>query len=292
MPSTYTNILRLELQADGENDGTWGQILNDNVIALIDDAIGGTASISTTGGTTTLTTNDGAADQARNKMLDISGSLGSNAIIEVPALSKTYLVRNNTSGSFTVEILVNGQTAGAGVIVAQGQAEWVYCDGTDILPTNHVTGPNSTSDNALARFDGTTGRAVQGSNWLLEDDDELNAQDKPAYNTPLRLNGVGSTSNTVTVDLSSYSIVEFEPTADLTVDITNPSSNGRSTALVKITGGGDHALTFQVDSGNGTFYWENGSAPSFSTGSDFDIVALVQTGANEVSAKLAYQAPA
>ena len=54
MASTYTNILRLELQADGENDGTWGQILNDNVIALIEDAISATTSINTTGGTTSV----------------------------------------------------------------------------------------------------------------------------------------------------------------------------------------------------------------------------------------------
>jgi hypothetical protein len=134
MASTYTNILRLELQADGENDGTWGQILNDNVIALAEDAIAATTSINTTGGTTTLSTNQGSADQARNAMLDITGSLGSDALIEVPAQSKHYIVRNNTTGSQTVEVLVTGQSAGAGVIVPQGCAQWVYCDGSDVYP--------------------------------------------------------------------------------------------------------------------------------------------------------------
>jgi hypothetical protein len=149
MPSTYTNILRLELQADGENDGTWGQILNDNVIALIEDAVAGTASISTTGGTTTLSTNDGADDQARRKVLDVSGSLGSDAIIEVPAQSKTYVVRNRTSGSQTVEVLVAGQSAGNGVVVPQGETQSLYCDGSDVEPA----APAIPRGNEAALFD-------------------------------------------------------------------------------------------------------------------------------------------
>jgi hypothetical protein len=144
MASTYTNILRLELQADGENDGTWGQILNDNVIALAEDAIAATTSINTTGGTETLSTNQGSADQARNAMLDITGSLGSDALIEVPAQSKHYIVRNNTTGSQTVEVLVTGQSAGAGVEVQQGTAQWVYCDGSDVYPAAGPVNPDGT----------------------------------------------------------------------------------------------------------------------------------------------------
>jgi hypothetical protein len=136
MPSTYTDILRLELQADGENDGTWGQILNDNVIALIEDAIAGTADVSTTGGTTALTTNDGAEDQARKRAINVTGSLASDAIIEVPAQTKPYRVINGTSGSFTVEVLVSGQSAGNGVVVPQGFRQEVWCDGTNVEPTS------------------------------------------------------------------------------------------------------------------------------------------------------------
>lgn len=173
MASTYTNILRLELQADGENDGTWGQILNDNVIALIEDAVSATTSISTTGGTTTLSTNQGSTDQARNAMLDVTGSLGSNALIEVPAQSKHYIVRNNTSGSFTVEVLVSGQSAGAGVVVPQGAAQWVYCDGSDVhpaaapieqdgdLPSLSVSG--SATVNGSATFNGTLVHSSTGA---------------------------------------------------------------------------------------------------------------------------------
>jgi hypothetical protein len=135
MPSTFTPLLRLELQADGENDTTWGQIVNDNVISLIEDSVAGEAAISTTGGTTTLSTNDGAVDQARYAVLKVTGTLSSDATLEVPSgVTKPYLVVNDTSGSFTVEVLVAGQSAGAGVVIPQGYQQRVYCDGSDVEP--------------------------------------------------------------------------------------------------------------------------------------------------------------
>ena len=39
MPSTYTTRIRIEKQADGENPNSWGDILNQNVIDLVDDAV-------------------------------------------------------------------------------------------------------------------------------------------------------------------------------------------------------------------------------------------------------------
>ena len=41
MASTYTTNLRLTKQGDGENPNSWGQILNDGVISLADEAIAG-----------------------------------------------------------------------------------------------------------------------------------------------------------------------------------------------------------------------------------------------------------
>lgn len=39
--------------------------------------------------------------------------------------------------------------------------------------TGDVVGPNSATDNALTRFDGTTGKLVQNSNATLDDDGNL-----------------------------------------------------------------------------------------------------------------------
>jgi hypothetical protein len=49
MPSTYTSRIRLEKQADGENPNSWGDILNQNVIDLLDDAVGSYVTIGTSG---------------------------------------------------------------------------------------------------------------------------------------------------------------------------------------------------------------------------------------------------
>ena len=46
MASTYTTNLRLTKQGDGENPNSWGQILNDGVISLADEAIAGYTTIS------------------------------------------------------------------------------------------------------------------------------------------------------------------------------------------------------------------------------------------------------
>ena len=60
MASTYTTNLRLTKQADGENPNSWGQILNDGVISLADQAIAGLATITMASASTavTLTGND------------------------------------------------------------------------------------------------------------------------------------------------------------------------------------------------------------------------------------------
>ena len=128
MPS-YTTRIRLEKQTPGENSNTWGVILNDNVINLIDDSIAAYTTITVSSVDVTLTQASGASDQARSAFLDISGTLTGNVNILIPALSKGYGIRNSTSGSFTV----NTKTAtGTGRFVPQGQTINIVCDGVSI----------------------------------------------------------------------------------------------------------------------------------------------------------------
>lgn len=133
MASTYTSRLRLEKQASGENDTTWGTKLNTG-IDLTDDAIAGMATINTTGGTTTLSTNNAASDEARMAILKITGTLVSNATIEIPALTKKYVVWNATSGSFSVTVKTSG---GSGIVIGQGKVEFIFCDATDTMLAVH-----------------------------------------------------------------------------------------------------------------------------------------------------------
>ena len=130
MASTYTSILRLELMGTGDQADTWGTTL-DNQITLIENAIAKNQPLTLSGGSTTLTTSNGADDQARSLCLDLTGTLSSNATIIVPSKSKMYLVRNSTSGAFTVTIKT---AAGTGVTVDQnGVVVVVYCDATNVV---------------------------------------------------------------------------------------------------------------------------------------------------------------
>jgi len=120
MPSTYTSRIRLEQQADGENPNSWGDILNQNVIDMVDDAVGAYVTIGSTGvqlvGDTALTTNNGASDEARSASLELQGYVvsASAANIVLPAVGKTYVVHNKvtqTSATGTLRIINTGATA-------------------------------------------------------------------------------------------------------------------------------------------------------------------------------------
>ena len=127
MPSTFTSRLRLELQATGENTDTWGERLN-TVCELIEDALAGITTVNTTGGTSILTTANSDTDEARRAAIKVTGTLVSNAIIQIPAVSKVYIIINATSGDFTVSVKTS---SGAAAVLGQGAIGIAFCDGTD-----------------------------------------------------------------------------------------------------------------------------------------------------------------
>ena len=101
MASTYTTNLRLTKQADGENPNSWGAILNDGVISLVDDAIAGYTTVSLgSAATVTLSNNQGSGDQSRSAILEFKGSVGgshNDIVVLIPNNSKSYIVRNSVS---------------------------------------------------------------------------------------------------------------------------------------------------------------------------------------------------
>jgi hypothetical protein len=122
MPSTYDPLLRLELQATGENATTWGTKTNNN-LDLIATAIAGTAIVSVSSGNTTLSTANAATDQARAGILLVQGTLTGNANIIVPSSPKTYAVVRQTTGSFDIVV----KNAGTGATLPPSGNEIVIC---------------------------------------------------------------------------------------------------------------------------------------------------------------------
>lgn len=129
MPSQYTDSSRFTKQGIGENDNTWGIIANTQY-DLIDDAINGVLTLNvTTGLNLTLTANNGATDESRNKVIKLIGTPTANISIIVPAVHKEYLVDAQFTGNFTVTVSPTG--GGAGVAFTAGQTAVIYCDGVN-----------------------------------------------------------------------------------------------------------------------------------------------------------------
>jgi hypothetical protein len=153
MASTYTDRLGLEKQGDGENPNSWGTILNTNVIDLIDDAIAGYEIVSVSGTGITLTDNNGSLDQSRNAALEFAGTLTANVTITIPSEEKTYFVRENSSGSFAVQMKT---ASGSALTLSQGQNIFVACDGTSIYQLDISTSVTSFTANTLTATSITT----------------------------------------------------------------------------------------------------------------------------------------
>lgn len=160
MPSTYTSLLRAELQASGENETTWGDKTNTNIEEVLEAAIAGMASIALLDANYTLTTNFAATDEARNAILKFTGTLTAGRNVICPASSKIYVVTNATTGGFAVTVKTSG---GTGVAVLAGETAVLYCDGTNVVEVasrvkdGELVPAKMSTSNTAWRFDDSVG---------------------------------------------------------------------------------------------------------------------------------------
>lgn len=125
MANSYTLRLRFVTQATGDNLNVWGATLNSQAIAMMDEAVAGVSSF-TLSGAKVLTSANGASDESRRAVLNITG--GTGGTVTAPSVTKAYLVRNATSGNVIV-------TTGAGstAVIPSGDSSNVFCDGTNFF---------------------------------------------------------------------------------------------------------------------------------------------------------------
>ena len=144
MPSTYTG-LGTQLMATGENAGTWGTKTNTNLDLIAETW--GYISIDMASTDVTLAMTDGTAANGRNFILELTGTLAGNRILNIPAtagtgpvnIEKAFLVldKTNRSGSnFTLTFKV---TSATGVIIPPNSNILCYHNGTDILTSGMVS---------------------------------------------------------------------------------------------------------------------------------------------------------
>lgn len=265
MPTDYTTSLRLALPASGELSGTWGAEVNTAVTLMLEQAITGYLSVTMADANVTLTTADGAPDEARNAVLRCTGTLTADRNLICPTAEKLYLVLNNTTGGFNVTI----KTAlGTGVLVPSGASALVFCDGTNVVaglvgsatfPTidgTPLTGAEiaaalaaaNKQDYMVSCSDLTTSliattsagyfRALYDASIVTVRASLLTASTSGAVEIDLRVNGTSVLSTPLSIDVNeTTSLTAAVPVVVatpglieddvITVDITSPGSNAK-----------------------------------------------------------------
>jgi len=277
MTATYTTRIRLTKQGTGDNDSTWGVVLNDEVIELTDYAIAGYTTISLAAGDVSLTINDGTADQARSAMLELTGTLTGNRGVYLPTnISKSYIVRNDTSGAYSATVLING---GTGSAIPQGASVIVFTDGTTVTPATDSTGlglgtaaelnfgtsvneliPVSAADTRYANVssDETITGAYTFTSTTSFNTTKVIASATQAYSKPV---SVAVASSAVSLDFSTGN--NFTTILNGNVSIANPTTPqpGQSGIIyIRQDGTGSRTMSFNSD-------WDfaGGTAPTLST---------------------------
>ncbi len=131
MASTYSSTLNLELQASGENSGTWGTITNNN-LTKVESAIKGYVSVAIASTTDALTATDGTtADEQSNAIIKLTGTLTGNTTMQCEAVESWYIVDNATTmGTHTLGFKPAGGTA---TDLVPSSKHILYSDGSEMF---------------------------------------------------------------------------------------------------------------------------------------------------------------
>ena len=146
MASTFSSSLNLELQATGENSGSWGTKTNNNLQKL-ESAIKGYVSVAIASTSDSLTALDGTtADEQSNAIIKLTGTLSGDTTIQCEAVETWYIVDDATThGGNTLGFKPAG---GAATNLVQGAKHILYSDGSTMFDVLNDAG-NITANGTL-----------------------------------------------------------------------------------------------------------------------------------------------
>ena len=205
MASTYTTNLRLTKQGDGENPNSWGQILNDGVISLTDEAIAGYTTISIgSAATVNLTNNDGADDQSRKAFLEIKGTVGAVAtsiFLVVPNNSKSYAILNKVTPNNDSDVVMMRVAGNTGVTIGRSSTTFqhVVCDGASVRSANLLPNNVCITDNLFVGGTAQIGSTVTvvGAGTFKG---AVSVEGAAKINSTVTVSGASNFKSTVTVE--------------------------------------------------------------------------------------------
>jgi microcystin-dependent protein len=247
MASTYTTRVRLEKQTPGENENTWGTILNGNVINLVDDSIAAYTTITVSSVDVTLTQADGSADQARSAFLDITGTLTGSVNVIIPGLSKGYGVRNSTSGSFTVTMKT---ATGSGIAIPQGQVISVISDGVSVRDVE-IAGIKSTANviNVSVGSSFVDIKVPMAVSGTVSIGGGLAVSASSTFSSNITMNAQ-SDVRFADADSSNYIALQAPTSVSANVTFSLPAADGSSGDVLQTDGSGNLSFTPSVPAGS------------------------------------------
>lgn len=215
-------------------DGITGQLIKDSNVLL--DSFNNLTNINDLSAIGIITT--------KNSFVMEDPGIGTNTItIKAPTLSASYTL------TFPVDTGTPGQvliTDGSGVL------SWFSA------ATGDVIGPGSSTDNALVRFDGTTGKLIQNSIVILADTGELSGL------TQLDVDNLELNGNTISSTDTNGNII-FSPNgtgittsakaikSQTSFILEDPGAGTNVVNLVAPTLGGDWTFTFPTGGGTNNY---------------------------------------
>ena len=248
MVSSYSTDLKLELMVTGENAGTWGDITNTNLV-ILQQAIAGyqTVALNATTGAT-LTFSNGALSDGKNAVIELTGTITGNVSVIIPdGIEKTYLVKNNTTGAFTVQIKTTSGTGPTFATTDKG-IKLVYSNGTDVI------------DSALQK---------------------LSSDYAPTLSANLSTNSknIQVASTYGIIDENSNEQIKFSTTASATNEITIANAAASANPTISATGGDTNIGLTLTPKGIGRVT-ANGNAKIFGVAEGITITTTFQTTLN------------
>jgi len=231
MASTFSN-LGLNLQATGENSGTWGELTNVN-LQEIDNAIAGVVTITLTGNTTLAFTSNATSttftDEAgRNKTIILSGALSATTVtVSVPNIEKDYVIINNSGATATISS--GGSTT---VSIGTGSKNYVIVDPSTTSVISAVPAANPGGSNTQIQFNNAG--SFGGSANLFWDGTNLN---------------IGATGETRFQDTTGGQYVGLKAagTVSSSYTLVLPTATGTANQVIQTDGSGN--LSFATVSG-------------------------------------------
>ena len=275
MASTYTP-LGIELQATGENAGTWGTKTNTN-LQLIEQISGGFTQQDIAGGaqTTALSVSDGSTGAVMaHRMIEFTGTISGNQIVTIPNDAQNfYILRNSTSGSHTVQFKYATGSGSTFTFSATDKGDKIVFaaanDGTnpDIKTLAIGTGISDVVDDTSPQLGGDLD--VNGNDIVSTSNADIDI-------IPNGTGDVNLGADTVQIgDNNADATLTTQGTGDLTLN----TNNGTNSGAIVIQDGANNNITI-TPNGSGNIVLDGLSFPNADGSAD---QALITNGSGTLS---------